>query len=220
MYDNKNRILTEYKKNIRGGMMAIKKTFLKMKLTDIIPYENNPRYNDEAVDDVIESIKQCENLDPIEIDENNIILSGHTRHKALQKLGYTETDAIKYSGLTEKQKKKYRLLANKTAEKAKWNFEKLENEIFDVDFDGYDFGFDVVSVNVDDFGEDFTLPDGEKNEINTMTFTVHEKQKEIIESAMNLIDEKNIKETYGNTNKNGNRLFEVVRQWVEQKKLK
>ena len=56
----------------------VKKEFIKMKIKDLIPYENNPRHNEEAVPDVAESIRQCGDLDPIEVDENNVILSGHT----------------------------------------------------------------------------------------------------------------------------------------------
>ena len=117
----------------------MKKEFVTLALSEIIPYENNPRINDEAVGDVVESIKQCENLDPIEIDENNVILAGHTRLKALQELGYTETECIRYSGLTEEQKKKYRLLSNKTGEKAEWDLEKLKMELADLDFGDFDF---------------------------------------------------------------------------------
>ena len=119
----------------------IKKEFLKVKLTDLIPYANNPRDNEDAIADVAESIKQCGDLDPIEVDENNVILSGHTRLKALKRRGETETDVIRYTGLTEEQKKKYRLLANKTGEKAKWNEDLLALELDGLDFEGFDFGF-------------------------------------------------------------------------------
>lgn len=127
----------------------MKKEFLTLKLSEIKPYPNNPRMNDDAVADVMESIKQTGNLDPIEIDENNVILSGHTRLKALQGLGYEECEVIKYTGLTEENKKKYRLLTNKTGEKAEWDFGKLEEELKDLDFEGFDFGFDM----------DFELPE-------------------------------------------------------------
>ena len=120
----------------------VKKIFKMLPLEEIIPYENNPRINDDAVKDTMESIKQCENLDPIELDENNVILSGHTRLKALKLLGYKETEVVGYEGLTEEQKKKYRLLANKTAEKSFWDDEKLEIELEGLDFNGYDFGWD------------------------------------------------------------------------------
>lgn len=63
--------------------LVVKKEFIKMKTKDLIPYENNPRHNEEAVPDVAESIRQCGDLDPIEVDENNVILSGHTRLLAL-----------------------------------------------------------------------------------------------------------------------------------------
>ena len=120
----------------------IEKIFETLPLRELVPYENNPRLNDEAVEDVMESIRQCENLDPIEIDEENIILAGHTRLKALERMGYEETEVLRYIGLTEEQKRKYRLLSNKTGEKAMWDFSKLEEELEDLDFGDFDFGFE------------------------------------------------------------------------------
>ena len=122
--------------------MSVTKQFLTLKLSEIKPYPNNPRINDEAVADVVASIEQCENLDPIEIDEKNVILSGHTRLKALKRLKYKETDVIKITGLNEQQKRKYRLLANKTGERALWDNEKLDFELEGLDFGGFDFGFE------------------------------------------------------------------------------
>ena len=197
----------------------INKQFKTMSIKDLIPYENNPRINDDAVNDVIASIEQCENLDPIEIDEDNVILPGHTRLKALKKLKYKETEVLQITGLTDEQKRKYRILANKTGERAEWDLNKLEIELADLDFEGYDFDFDGMETNYspDEFTEDFSLPDGDKPEIGVMTFTLHEKQKELIQHAMSLVTD-DAKETFGNTNKNGNALYEVVRQWAEQKK--
>ena len=59
----------------------------KVALSAIKPYESNPRINDDAVDAVAESIRQCGYCAPIVVDENMVILAGHTRHKALTKLG-------------------------------------------------------------------------------------------------------------------------------------
>lgn len=129
----------------RIGGVFMKKEYIKIPIDQLIPYENNPRKNEEAVPDVEESMNQVGNIDPIEIDENNVILSGHTRLLALQKLGETETEVLRVSGLTEEQKKKYRLLANKTGEKAGWDFEKLEEELADLDFGDFDFGFESES---------------------------------------------------------------------------
>lgn len=125
-------------------MNVIKKQLLTLQLSEIIPYENNPRDNESAVENVVNSILQCNNLDPIEIDEDNIILSGHTRLLALKRLGYSETEVIRYIGLTEQQKKKYRLLTNKTGEVATWDSFKLDLELAELDFEDYDFGFDDV----------------------------------------------------------------------------
>ena len=125
----------------------ITKRYETRKLSELIPYENNPRFNEEAVADVVESIKQTGNLDPIEVDENMVILSGHTRLKALKKLKYTETEVLVYEGLTEEQKRKYRILANKTGEKAQWDMTKLQEELEGLDFGNFDFGFDLDGVS-------------------------------------------------------------------------
>lgn len=114
--------------------------YIKKKLSEIKPYENNPRINDDAVDDVVESIKQCGYITPIVIDEDGVILAGHTRFKALKKLGRNDCDVIVSTGLSEDQKRKYRLYDNKTAEFASWDQKKLAEELCDVDFLGYDFG--------------------------------------------------------------------------------
>jgi len=117
-----------------------------VKLKDIVPYENNPRHNDQAVEAVKESIKQCEYIAPIIVDEDMVILAGHTRHKALKSLGKKEAEVMVVTGLTEEQKRKYRLLDNKTNELAEWDIDALELELEDLDFDGFDFGFDIESA--------------------------------------------------------------------------
>lgn len=111
----------------------------KLKLSEIIPYENNPRINDGAVDAVAESIRQCTYITPIILDENKVILAGHTRYKALKKLKVDAVPCLICEGLTEEQKKKYRYLDNKTGEKATWDFIKLEMELEKIDLDGFDF---------------------------------------------------------------------------------
>ena len=105
------------------------------KLTEIKPYERNPRRNDGAVEAVAESIKQCGYIAPIIIDEDGVILAGHTRYKALKQLGKTEAECIVREGLTEEQKRKYRLLDNKTNELAEW-----DNALLEWELDGLDFG--------------------------------------------------------------------------------
>ena len=122
----------------------MEKTLIRMNVSDLIPYERNPRkIPQEAVDAVKESYRQCGVIDPIEIDENNVILSGHTRRLAAMELGIQEVDALRVSGLTEAQKRKYRILANKTSEKSGWDYDLLAEEIDDLDFGDFDFSWDL-----------------------------------------------------------------------------
>ena len=121
----------------------------KVKLSKIKPYPNNPRVNDAAVDAIVESIKQCGYCAPIVVDEDYVILAGHTRAKALKKLKWTECEVVVKTGLTEEQKRKYRLLDNRTNEFASWDIGKLATELDGLDFDGFDFGFDDM-FNFDD----------------------------------------------------------------------
>ena len=125
-----------------------------VKLKDIVPYENNPRHNDQAVDAVKESIRQCEYIAPIIVDEDMVILAGHTRHKALKSLGKKEAEVMIVTGLTDEQKRKYRLLDNKTNELAEWDTDLLEVELEDLDFEGYDFGFDIEQIEEPQAEED------------------------------------------------------------------
>ena len=108
---------------------------VKMRMEDIHPYQNNPRKNNQAVEAVAESIRQCGYVAPIIVDEDNVILAGHTRYKALKQLCYTEAEVVVKAGLSEEQKRKYRLLDNKTNELAEWDYDLLADEL-----DGLDFG--------------------------------------------------------------------------------
>lgn len=141
-----------------------------MRMEDIRPYPNNPRRNDGAVDAVAESIRQCGYVAPIIVDEDGVILAGHTRYKALQKLCYETADVLVKSGMTEEQKKKYRLLDNKTGELAQWDFELLADELADLDFDGFDleWGIDITLKNeISDFSQYDELQIAEPREPRT-----------------------------------------------------
>lgn len=133
---------------------------LKVKTEILIPYDRNPRQNEGAIEAVAESIKQCDYISPIIVDENMVILAGHTRLKALQYLGIDECEVIIKEGLTEEQKKKYRILDNKTGELATWDIDLLNTELEDIDFEGFDFGFGIETEEeeepqTDEAPEDF-----------------------------------------------------------------
>ena len=114
--------------------------YVERKLADLRVYENNPRIIDEAIADVGESIKQVGYISPIVVDENNVILAGHTRYAALRQMDAKKIKVILAEGLTEEQKRKFRLYDNKTNELSGWDQAKLRQELFGVDFQGYDFG--------------------------------------------------------------------------------
>ena len=120
----------------------------QMALADIRPYPNNPRINDGAVAAVAQSIAQCGYVSPIIVDEDMVILAGHTRHKALLSLGRKRCDVLICSGLTEDQRRKYRLLDNKTAEIAEWDMDLLVQEL-----DGLDFGKIELDWGLPQIGE-------------------------------------------------------------------
>ena len=111
----------------------------RLKLSEITPYGNNPRKNDDAVNAVAESIRQCSYITPVIVDEDHVIIAGHTRYKALAALGMDDAECLVCDGLTEEQKKKYRFLDNKTGEKAAWDLMKLETELEGLDLEGFDF---------------------------------------------------------------------------------
>ena len=111
-------------------------------IDELVPYENNPRDNEKAVDAVANSIKEFGFKVPVIIDENNIIVAGHTRVKASKKLGVTEIPCIVADDLTEEQIRAFRLADNKVAELSEWDFKKLEEELADITMNMEDFGFE------------------------------------------------------------------------------
>lgn len=89
-----------------------------MKVEDLKPYANNPRFNDDAVEYVANSIKQFGFKVPIIVDKNNEIVAGHTRFKASMELGLKEVPVIIANDLSGEQIKAFRLADNKVSEKA------------------------------------------------------------------------------------------------------
>lgn len=134
------------------------------KITEIIPYENNPRKNNEAVQYVTNSIQNFGFRVPIIIDKNNIIVAGHTRYKAAQLLKMKNVPCLVADDLTEEQINAFRLADNKVAEKSTWDLEMLDKELQKIlDFNMSEFGFeDQEDVNFDDFFTDTEPKEKEK----------------------------------------------------------
>ena len=191
---------------------------LQLPLGDIHPYERNPRKNDKAVEAVAESIRQYGFLVPLVISADHVIVTGHTRYKAAQKLGLAAVPCVVADELTPEQIKAFRLVDNKVGEIAEWDVDLLPLELADLAADLSVFGFESVSDK--DFGEEFTLDSGEKKPFQQISLTVHDRQAELILRAIKYVyEQKAVAETFGNENHNGNGLYEVVREWAEQKNL-
>lgn len=124
------------------------------RLGEIKPYEKNPRKNDDAVDYVASSIREFGFKVPIVIDKNNVIVAGHTRLKAAEKLGLSEVPCIMADDLSDDQVKAFRLADNKVAEFAGWDFELRDSELDELSDAGWDmeeFGF--LELNDYEMGE-------------------------------------------------------------------
>ena len=133
---------------------------VQMKVADVIPYEKNPRKNDDAVKYVMESIKEFGFKVPIVVDADNVIIAGHTRLKAAKKLKMEEVPCIVADDLTDEQIQAFRLADNKVAEKAEWDFDLLAEEMedllnFDIDMTLFGFELDEPEEELEAQEDDF-----------------------------------------------------------------
>jgi DNA modification methylase len=122
----------------------------QVRLEALVPYERNPRKNEKAVAAVAASLQEFGPQKPIVVDEEMVILAGHTTRLAAMSLGWADYPTNVATGLTEAQKRAYRLADNKTAEIAQWDEELLGleiNELKAFDFDLSPFGFKPSELN-------------------------------------------------------------------------
>lgn len=124
-------------------------------IDSILPYEKNPRINDEAVPAVMESIKEFGFKIPVVLTADNVIVAGHTRIKAAKQLGMKEVPCIIADDLNEEQIRAFRLADNKSAEIATWDEELLQQELSGIlDIDMKMFGFEDGETGFADEIED------------------------------------------------------------------
>lgn len=166
---------------------------VEKKLQDIKQYEKNPRKNDGAVDAVANSISQFGFKVPVVIDKENVIVCGHTRYKAAEKLGLKTVPCVIADDLTEEQIKAYRLADNKVGELAEWDFDLLSDEldgVFDIDMSEFGFAENNRSNFIDDLYDQMV---GE-HEVNQSTFGVSFYFDKKYEAAVNGYIKENGKE--------------------------
>lgn len=113
------------------------------KVSELIPYDKNTKKHDQKqIENVANSIKRFGWQQPIVIDEHDVVVIGHCRLLAAKKLKQKEVPCTVASGLTEQEIRELRIADNKTNE-SPWDMEILDIELPDLDFDGFDFEFDV-----------------------------------------------------------------------------
>ncbi len=167
---------------------------IDMNVEELIPYENNPRKNDEAVDKVALSISAFGFKVPIVVDANNVIVTGHTRLKAAKKLGLKTVPVIMANDLTDEQIRAFRLADNKVGEFSTWDEEKLMQELdilSDIDMSLYGFDFPEDDEEEEEYDDTYTdktnIPQyditGEVPDLSELVDT--EKTNELLEEIEN-----------------------------------
>ena len=196
-------------------------------VSELKKYEkNNKKHPEKQIEKIVASIKEYGFKNPVLVDKNNVIIAGHGRTLAAERLGMQEVPCVDCSDLNAKQVKALRLMDNKSADLAEWDFDNIKTELeelkleeFDIDLTGFEIA-DISGVeDSEEYGTEFSLPDGDKAPFQQMTFTLADSQAEFIKEAIRKIkEEKPDIETFGNENSNGNALYVVVLQWEELRK--
>ncbi len=189
------------------------------KISELNPAEYNPRQlTDKQYKQLKKSLKTFGCVEPVVINSNpmrkDIIVGGHQRCKVWADLGNDTIPTVEVE-LDEAAEMELNVRLNKNT--GEFDFDMLSS-YFDMEvlkewgFQDYEFGMTLD----DDMTDDFDLPDGDKEPFQQMKFTLADAQAEAIKEALTLAKSE-IVETFGNENGNGNSLYAIVKQWVEQK---
>ena len=193
----------------------------KVKITEVISNPNNPRLiKDDKFKKLVKSIQDFPdmlNVRPIVVNKDMVVLGGNMRLKAIKEAGIKEI-SIEIVDWSEDKQKEFIIKDN--ASFGEWDWSDLANNWDSEELT--DWGVDIIGFsNVEDLGEGFSLPDGDKSPFQQMTFTLADEQAEQIKNAIEDIkhtEEYKYVETMGNENSNANALYLIVMQWAEQKK--
>ena len=182
----------------------------------------NPRViKDDKFKKLVKSIQEFPemlNLRPIVVNKDMVILGGNMRHKAAKDAGLKEIPIIIAENLDEAKEREFIIKDNVGF--GEWDWDALANlwDIEELD----EWGLELpVTMSTDQLGEEFNLPDGDKEPFQQMTFTLADQQAVVIKNAIDIIrgtEEFKYVETYANENGNGNALYLIITQWVEQRK--
>lgn len=199
------------------------------RLADLKPAAYNPRKKlvpgDPEYEKIARSIEEFGYCDPIIINKDGTIIGGHQRTQVLLDMGAETADCVVVD-LNPDKEKALNIALNKIT--GSWDEAKLAELIGSLDLDGYDLtktGYSEpelksilaqVTVTPDDFGQEFSLPNREQILTHRMYVTLHRQQIAFIRAALTQAEAEGLGETYGNTDKDGNALSKVVREWLEQ----
>ena len=126
--------------------MASSTSIKKVSTSELKPYKMNSRvHSEQQIAQLCKSIESFGFTQPILADENNVVLAGHGRLMAAQKLGLQSVPVIVLDGLTEAQKKAYIIADNKIGDNSTWNNEILRTEIEDIA--GFNFEIDILAFS-------------------------------------------------------------------------
>ena len=194
----------------------------QVKISKVKGNPNNPRIiKNDKFKKLVKSIQEFPEmlkLRPIVVDEDMMVLGGNMRLKASKDAGLKEVWIEVAEGLSEDKKKEF--IVKDNVGFGEWEWDMLANEWDSVQL--ADWGLDVWQ-NEDDIEttDEFSLPDGDKSNLEQITYTLSSEQSNIIKEAVQEIkntEEYKYVETFGNENSNGNALYLLIQQWVEQKK--
>ncbi len=201
--------------------------FMNVSISNIKPNPKNPRViKDDKFEKLKKSIQEFPQMlekRPLvcftDVDGKFVVLGGNMRLKASKELGLKELPIILADDWNEEQRAEFLIKDNVGF--GEWDWEVLANEWNNEELEAW--GLDLVGfdANAEDFGEDFSLKDGDKEPFQQMTFTLADEQAEQIKNAIDDIkktDEYKYAETMGNENSNGNALYLIIMQWAEQRK--
>ena len=186
----------------------------KIEINKLKPATYNPRQiSTKQYKDLKSSVEKFGLVDPIITNKDFTIIGGHQRYKICKELKHKEIDCVVLD-LSKEEERELNIRLNKNT--GDFDMDILANE-FDID-ELVDWGFKHIDLglNVDKLDDSFTLDDSDKKPFQQITFTLADKQAELIKSKIKEIketEEYNYVETFGNENSNGNALYLLVSQW-------
>jgi len=208
--------IAQNQKHIEVRADKLKPMIKKVKITEVISNPNNPRLiKDDKFKKLVKSIQDFPdmlNVRPIVVNKDMVVLGGNMRLKAIKEAGIKEIN-VEIVDWNEQQQKEFIIKDN--ASFGEWDWSDLANNWDSEELT--DWGVDIIGFsNVEDLGENFSLPNGDKSPFQQMTFTLADEQTEQIKNAIDDIkktEEYKYVETMGNENSNGNALYLIIMQW-------